>query len=122
MLKIAVAQPLLGHRAQIFIGHIAARKALVVGGEDERNSRLAVKRQRMIAAFHPEYHRVAGQIDLNRDAPFRHGFQKRGGIGLISDINAVPDPAGPRDHHRLLDMKRQIARRHQPQRDLSRME
>ncbi len=122
----AVVQTLAGHAfqirigqvigfdgAQVFLRHVGAGHAFVVGGERDGNAIFHVNRQRMVVAAYAENHIVRSQRDFDEDIALGHFVKKADGIFFVHDGDAVADALGVSALDGGANVKRQIFRRDQ---------
>ena len=104
------------------MGEVDARDAFVVGRERHRHAQFAIGRERVVLAFDAENDLVAGEIDLHQHALVRHVLQEVVGAVLVHDVDAVADTVGPRLLHGEPHMAAKAFGRHQPRRQLARVQ
>jgi hypothetical protein len=76
----------------------------------------------MLPPLHAQDHIVAGQIDLHHYMPLRHNLQQVERAVLVHHVHAVADPLRARYLDRLPYVEVQAFGRHQPGRELARMQ
>jgi len=117
-LELAVPQTVGERRAKVLVGEIDARHAFVVRGQGHRDSGFEVHRERVPDI---EDHVVAGEAHLDEDAAFTHVRQELQRAVFVGDVDPMSDPAGVSQLHCLTDVEAQVLRRHEAERQLTRM-
>ena len=109
----AVAQSVLVRSTEIFVGHVDARDAGIVGRQHHRHAGRQIGRERMILAAHVEDHVAAGEADLDGDRAPAQFFKQAFDVAFESQRCAVPDPLRSADLDGLPDVEGEVGRRHQ---------
>ncbi len=120
--QVQIAELVVERSAGVLVRQVDTRDTLVIGGQSEWHVCAEIVGQRMSRGSAAEDDVVRGEIHLDHDVACGEFLEEQAGVGLLQDVDAMPDAFRVAEIDRLTDMEAQPRRRNQAKREFTGMQ